>query len=72
VYFKIENLTDQATECFLPLRLFRDELFVLKDSIFLEGNSSQEMAFVADGRTIRLEADQHPDFSVVEQAELYN
>ncbi|HZV71148.1 MAG TPA: hypothetical protein VFG10_16455 [Saprospiraceae bacterium] len=62
VHFRIENLTDIPTECHVPLRLFRDETFLWKDSILLEGHGVNIISFLADGRTIRLEADQHPDY----------
>ena len=63
VRFVIHNngapITGDMT-CFAPIRLFIDGQFVIMDSIQLAGGDSIVFNFLGDGRTWRLEADQHP------------
>ncbi len=46
--------------CFAPVRLYIDGQYVMLDSIQLAGGDSAVFMFSGDGRTWRLEADQHP------------
>ena len=46
--------------CFSAIRLYIDGQFILLDSVQLLGGDSALFVFSGDGRTWRLEADQHP------------
>jgi uncharacterized repeat protein (TIGR01451 family) len=47
-------------DCFAPVRLYQDGVWVLLDSIQLQGGDSIVFMFAGNGQTWRLEADQHP------------
>jgi hypothetical protein len=47
-------------DCFAPIRFYLDGNLFMMDSIRLTGGDSIVLSFLADGRTWRLEADQHP------------
>jgi uncharacterized repeat protein (TIGR01451 family) len=63
IYFVITNTGDFGSgdmDCFSPVRIYVDGVYTTLDSIKLVGGDSIVFAFAADGRTWRLEADQHP------------
>ena len=63
IYFVITNtgaFGGGDMDCFSPVRIFIDEVYTILDSIKLVGGDSIVFAFAGDGRTWRLEADQHP------------
>jgi uncharacterized repeat protein (TIGR01451 family) len=47
-------------DCFAPVRLYQDGVWILLDSIQLQGGDSIVFMFAGNGQTWRLEADQHP------------
>jgi hypothetical protein len=47
-------------QCFAPVRIYVDGVLISLDSIMLAGGDSIVFMFAGDGRTWRLEADQHP------------
>jgi uncharacterized delta-60 repeat protein/uncharacterized repeat protein (TIGR01451 family) len=47
-------------QCFAPVRIYVDGVLIRLDSIMLAGGDSIVFMFAGDGRTWRLEADQHP------------
>jgi uncharacterized repeat protein (TIGR01451 family) len=47
-------------DCFAPVRAYLDGTWILLDSLQLQGGDSIVFMFAGDGRTWRLEADQHP------------
>lgn len=64
IRFTIYNTGDSADgdmDCFSPVRLYIDGQFILLDSVKLNGGDSAVFNFAGDGRTWRLEADQHPE-----------
>ena len=60
VIFYISNLGVGNMSCLTQLRLYVDGQLLLIDSIQLASNSTDTFAFTGDGRTWRLEVDQHP------------
>ena len=46
--------------CYAPVRLYIDGQLISVDSVMLVGGASQTFVYSGDGRTWRLEADQHP------------
>jgi uncharacterized repeat protein (TIGR01451 family) len=63
IYFTITNtgdFIDGDMECYTPIRLFIDGQYIWLDSILLLGGETDTLVFPGDGRTYRLEADQHP------------
>jgi uncharacterized repeat protein (TIGR01451 family) len=63
IKFTIINTGDPGDgdmSCFAPVRLYIDGQYVLLDSIQLNGGDTAVFCFAGDGRTWRLEADQHP------------
>jgi len=63
VRFVVYNTGDPITgdmTCFSAVRLYIDGQFILLDSVLLAGGDSAVFIFSGDGRTWRLEADQHP------------
>ncbi len=63
IFFTIANIGDSVfgdMDCYSPVRLFVDAQYVSLDSIMLEGGSVDTLVFPGDGRTWRLEVDQHP------------
>ena len=63
IYFIITNtgnLGNGDMDCWSPVRIYIDGVFTTLDSIQLVGGDSIVFAFPGDGRTWRLEADQHP------------
>jgi uncharacterized repeat protein (TIGR01451 family) len=47
-------------DCFAPVRLYLDGLFIFLDSIQLAGGDSLVYTFNGNGQTLRIEVDQHP------------
>jgi len=63
IRFVVHNTGDFGSgdmDCFAPVRLYIDGQYVMLDSIQLVGGDSIVFMFDGDGRTFRLEADQHP------------
>ncbi len=63
IYFNVTNSGqpgDGDMSCFSPVRIFLDGQYLSLDSLMLNGGESKMFIFSADGRTWRLEADQHP------------
>lgn len=63
VIFTITNVGEFGNgnmDCFSPVRIYIDGEYSMMDSVKLVGGNSKIFAFEADGRTWRLEADQHP------------
>jgi uncharacterized repeat protein (TIGR01451 family) len=47
-------------QCYAPVRIYVDGVLISLDSILIAGGDSVVIMFAGDGRTWRLEADQHP------------
>jgi hypothetical protein len=47
-------------DCFSPVRLYIDGEYIWLDSVMLNGGETITYTFSGDGRTWRLEVDQHP------------
>lgn len=63
IYFTITNTGDTNIgdmQCFSAIRVFVDGQLTILDSVMLAGGASITFVFAGDGRTWRLEADQHP------------
>lgn len=63
IYFTITNTGDPIDgdmECYSPVRLYIDGDYIYLDSIMLTGGDVDTLIFAGDGRTWRLEVDQHP------------
>jgi len=60
ITFEIENTGDGDMSCFSQIRLFIDGQHSQTDSIQLMSNDTAIFSFLGDGRTWRLEVDQHP------------
>ena len=63
IRFVVHNTGDPGggdMTCFSAVRVYIDGQFVLLDSVQLLGGDSAVFVFSGDGRTWRLEADQHP------------
>ena len=63
IYFTITNTGDVGggdMQCYSPIRLYIDGQYILLDSIQLVGQNTDTLVFSGDGRTWRLEVDQHP------------
>ncbi|MBL4752230.1 MAG: SBBP repeat-containing protein [Flavobacteriales bacterium] len=63
IRFVVYNTGDPGTGdmmCYSPVRLYIDGQFILLDSVQLAGGDSAVFFFSGDGRTWRLEVDQHP------------
>ncbi|MCE3296282.1 MAG: conserved repeat domain protein [Crocinitomicaceae bacterium] len=60
IRFEIKNTGTGAMDCFAPVRRYLDSVLVEKDSVKLLQNESKFYVFAADGRTWRVEANQHP------------
>ena len=63
IYFVVTNtgvFGNGDMDCFSPVRIYIDGVYTTLDSIQLVGGDSIVFAFAGDGRTWRLEADQHP------------
>lgn len=59
LYFSVTNNGSDMT-CYSPVRLFIDGQYMWLDSVQLLDGEIRVFAFSGDGRTWRLEADQHP------------
>ena len=59
IYFVITN-TGWNMNCFSPVRVYIDGVYTILDSIQLTAGDTAIFAFAGDGRTWRLETDQHP------------
>jgi uncharacterized repeat protein (TIGR01451 family) len=63
IYFIITNTGVPGNgdmDCFAPMRLYIDGQYIWLDSIQLNGGETDTLVFTGDGRTWRLEVDQHP------------
>ena len=63
IIFTITNTGDPGDgdmDCFSPVRLYIDGEYIWLDSIQLTGGETFTYTFAGDGRTWRLEVDQHP------------
>ncbi|MCB0381028.1 MAG: delta-60 repeat domain-containing protein, partial [Flavobacteriales bacterium] len=63
IYFTVTNtgaLGNGDMQCYAPVRIYIDGVLTTLDSVLLVGGQTQTFIFEADGRTWRLEADQHP------------
>jgi alpha-tubulin suppressor-like RCC1 family protein len=63
IIFTITNTGDPGDgdmDCFSPVRLFIDGEYIWLDSLKLNGGETFTYTFAGDGRTWRLEVDQHP------------
>ena len=63
IVFTITNTGDPGDgdmDCFSPVRLYIDGEYIWLDSIQLAGGETFTYTFAGDGRTWRLEVDQHP------------
>lgn len=59
VVFTIQNTGIGNMTCYSQVRLFVDGELIKIDSVMLAGQESKEFIYSGDGRTMRLEADQH-------------
>jgi alpha-tubulin suppressor-like RCC1 family protein len=63
IIFTITNTGDPGDgdmDCFSPVRLYIDGEYIWLDSLKLNGGETFTYTFAGDGRTWRLEVDQHP------------
>ena len=63
IYFVVTNTGQFGNgdmDCYSPIRIYIDGIYYLLDSIQLVGGDTSLFVFSGDGRTWRLEADQHP------------
>jgi uncharacterized repeat protein (TIGR01451 family) len=63
IYFTISNSSTPGNgnmNCYSPVRLYVDGQYMLLDSVQLAGGTTDTLVFSGDGRTWRLETDQHP------------
>ncbi|RYM33519.1 T9SS type A sorting domain-containing protein [Brumimicrobium glaciale] len=64
IFFAVTNtgvLGNGDMDCFSPVRLYIDGAYIWLDSLQLVGGETFTYGFSADGRTWRLEVDQHPE-----------
>ncbi len=59
ICFVVQNTEGNMT-CWSQVRLYIDGQFVLLDSVLLNTNETDTFCFAGDGRTWRMEVDQHP------------
>lgn len=59
IYFSVCN-SGQDMDCFTPVRIYIDGVYTTLDSLQLAAGACFVYSFAGDGRTWRLEADQHP------------
>ncbi|CAA6825340.1 MAG: Unknown protein, partial [uncultured Aureispira sp.] len=60
IQFIVYNTGTSPMTCFSPVRLYIDGQYVLLDSVQLVNGQTRTFLFPGDGRTWRLEVDQHP------------
>ncbi|MCP4440059.1 MAG: T9SS type A sorting domain-containing protein [Aureispira sp.] len=60
IKYTVINAGSGDMTCFAPVRLYIDGQYILLDSVQLMSGQDTIFAFVGDGRTWRLEVDQHP------------
>ncbi|MCP4441368.1 MAG: DUF11 domain-containing protein [Aureispira sp.] len=60
IKYTIINAGSGDMTCFSPVRLYIDGQYILLDSVQLQSGQDTIFTFVGDGRTWRLEVDQHP------------
>jgi hypothetical protein len=63
IVFTITNTGDPGSgdmDCFSPVRLYIDGVYIWLDSLQLNGGESFVYSFAGDGQTWHLEVDQHP------------
>ncbi|CAA6806744.1 MAG: Unknown protein [uncultured Aureispira sp.] len=59
IHFMVTNIGDGAMSCYSQVRLYIDGQFIWMDSVQLAVGVSQTFVFAGDGRTWRMEVDQH-------------
>jgi uncharacterized repeat protein (TIGR01451 family) len=60
IYFTIQNIGSGNMQCYSPSRIYLDGQLYIQDSFLLSIGEIDTLIFTGDGRTWRLEADQHP------------
>jgi len=60
VIYNTGDPVDGDMDCWAPVRIYVDGVLTILDSIRITGGDSVVYMFAGDGRTWRLEADQHP------------
>jgi uncharacterized repeat protein (TIGR01451 family) len=63
IFFTITNTGDTPEgdmQCYSAVRLYIDGQYIWLDSVLLAGGGTDTLVFLGDGRTWRLEVDQHP------------
>jgi uncharacterized repeat protein (TIGR01451 family) len=60
IYFSIANIGIGDMECYSPYLIYQDTQLIIQDSILLLSGEIDTLIFSGDGRTWRLEAQQHP------------
>ncbi|BDS10047.1 DUF7619 domain-containing protein [Aureispira anguillae] len=60
IHFMIVNKGSGNMSCFSPIRLYIDSIYTLTDSVLLNSGDTAIFAYSGDGRTWRMEVDQHP------------
>ncbi|BDS10517.1 DUF7619 domain-containing protein [Aureispira anguillae] len=60
IKYTLTNTGTGNMSCFAPIRVFVDGQYLLMDSIQLNSGLAANFAYVGDGRTWRMEVNQHP------------
>jgi len=60
IHFEIINTGDGDMTCYSPVRIFIDGQLIQFDSVMLASGDTAVFEFIGDGRTWRLETEQHP------------
>ena len=60
IFFNVKNIGTGNMQCYSHVRLFIDGELIRLDSVMLTAGQEQLFSFSGDGRTWRLEVDQHP------------
>ncbi|WMX15899.1 SBBP repeat-containing protein [Aureispira sp. CCB-E] len=60
ISFVITNISDFDMTCYSQVRLFVDGQYILRDSVFLASGDTSMFVYLGDGKTWRMEVDQHP------------
>ncbi|HLF65098.1 MAG TPA: T9SS type A sorting domain-containing protein [Saprospiraceae bacterium] len=63
IHFEISNTGESGSgdmQCYSSVHRYIDGMYIRKDSIRLRGGKSDTLVFAGDGRTWRLNVDQHP------------
>jgi uncharacterized repeat protein (TIGR01451 family) len=62
VTFIVENKGQGNMNCFVPLRVFKNNTMFFQDSVLLSALDSVSYSFLNTGETWRVEVDQHPKY----------